>query len=164
MKSRNAPSIGRMRITKKYSKQEQCRITKYVKYRQQYSRVSNHKIPQVQAVFSVVNPQILDVQAASRVLPPDIHEVEVAISTSIGPRNTRSTSRIQVSIGPQNTFTEGRIRSIEPKESQNAQFKHHLLPSKAGVPAKLPSLLLIILPGTCYGVLLFIPCTEGVRC
>ena len=43
------------------------------------------------------------------------------------------------SIGPPNTASTSRIRSIEPKHSENAQFKHHLA-SKPWVPRESPAL------------------------
>ena len=134
-----------------YSKYEQYRIHKYFKYRQ-YSRVSNHKILQVQAVSRVFNPEILKVQAVSRVLPPEILVVQ-AVPRVLGPEILGVQAESSVcSIGPQNTASTGRIKSIEPKDSQNAQFKHHLFASKPGVPAELSSLLLLHIT---------MPCTAG---
>ena len=127
-----------------YSKYEQYRIHKYFKYRQ-YSRVSNHKILQVQAVSRVFNPEILKVQAVSRVLPPEILVVQ-AVPRVLGPEILGVQAESSVcSIGPQNTASTGRIKSMKPTESQNAQYKHNLLASKPGVPAELPSLLLQLL-------------------
>ena len=50
-------------------------------------------------------------------------------------------SSIQSSIRPQNNDGIGRMRSDEPKHSQNAQFKHNLA-SNPGILAESPSLFL----------------------
>ena len=66
-----------------YSKYEQYRIPEYFKYRQ-YSRVSNHKILEVQAVSRVFKPEIMRVLAVSRSTQKpkycEVHEVPEAFS------------------------------------------------------------------------------------
>ena len=115
----------------KYSSIPEYRTTKYLKYKQ-YPEYSTPKYLKFKQYLEYWPPKYLEVQAVStRVLGPEILGVQAESSVC--------------SIGPQNTASTGRIKSMKPTESQNAQYKHNLLASKPGVPAELPSLLLQLL-------------------
>ena len=80
-----------------YKQYPQYRIPKNFKYRQQYCRVSNHIILQVQAVSRVFTPIYLRVHAVSRVLDPEILEVQAESRVVLDPKILPVQTESQVS-------------------------------------------------------------------